>query len=52
MLPTVVSKREFVRRLILAELLARPGEGPLARKSAVPSRTRVDEPLPPKQTEP
>jgi hypothetical protein len=27
------SKREFLLKLVLAEVLARPGEGPLARRS-------------------
>ena len=34
------SKRELVRRLVMAELLARPGEGPLAPlvRPRVPNR--------------
>lgn len=36
--------RELVQRLILAELLARPGEGPLARRRIAP---RPRAPMPP-----
>jgi hypothetical protein len=33
----VANKREFVMRLVLAELIARPGEGPLTPRFARPA---------------
>jgi hypothetical protein len=36
-LSALADKREFVMRLVLAELIARPGEGPLTPRFARPA---------------